>query len=70
MSDVIKLILFTVFIVFIVVIGPIATIWSLGNITTMIKDAYSGIGDPYTWQNWLSIVILGAFLKGSVSYKK
>lgn len=70
MNDLIKLVMYIAFIVFVIAIGPLLTIWSLVNITAMLKDAFAGVGDPYTWQNWLSIVLLGAFLKGSVTYKK
>ena len=53
-----------------VVIGPVAVIWSTANLTLMIKDIIEGVGDPYTWQNWLSVVILGAFFSPNVTIRR
>jgi hypothetical protein len=63
MSDLIKLVLLIAFIVFLVAIGPILTIWALNTLFPVLAI-------PFTIETWASVVLLGAFLKGSVSYKK
>jgi hypothetical protein len=63
MSDVIKLVLIIALIVFLVAIGPILTIWALNTLFPVLAI-------PLTLETWASVVLLGAFLKGSVSYKK
>jgi len=63
MNNLIKLILLIVFIVFVVVIGPLATIWAVNTL-------FPTLAIPYTIWTWVAVVIIGAFLKGKVSYSK
>jgi hypothetical protein len=50
-------------IVFLVIIGPILTIWSLNTLFPVLVI-------PYTWQTWVSVVIVGALFKTNLTYKK
>jgi hypothetical protein len=63
MNDVIKLVLIIALVVFLVAIGPILTIWALNTLFPVLAI-------PFTIETWASVVLLGAFLKGSVTYKK
>lgn len=63
MNDVIKLILAIIVIAFVVIIGPLLTIWALNTLFPVLAIAY-------TWQTWVSVVIIGAFIKSKVSIKK
>lgn len=63
MNNLIKLILLIAFIVFVVVIGPLATIWAVNTL-------FPTLAIPYTIWTWVAVVIIGAFLKGKVSYSK
>lgn len=60
-----KIVIGIILILALIVIGPLATIWALLNIRDMITGS-----DPWTWQNWLSIVILGTFFRAQVSVKR
>jgi hypothetical protein len=66
----IKILLAVVLIIALLVLGPFAIIWSLGNIALMIKSILEGVGDPYTWQNWVSVIFLGAFISPNVTIKR
>jgi hypothetical protein len=66
MNKIMLVVGFAVFIVALVVLGPLATIWALLN----IKDLLTGAADPWTWQMWLSILIMSAFFQTKVSVKK
>ena len=52
-----------VLIIALVALGPLATIWALNVLFPIVAI-------PYSWQTWLAVLIIGAFLKGSVTYKK
>ena len=54
---------FAVQIIALVVIGPLATIWAFNTLFPILAI-------PYSWQTWLAVLVIGAFLKGSVTYKK
>ena len=54
---------FVVLIIALVVLGPLATIWALNVLFPILAI-------PYSWQTWLAVLVIGAFLKGSVTYKK
>lgn len=54
-----------VFLVVLVAIGPIATIWAVNQLFPGVMGQ-----DPYTFYNWLAVVILGAFFRANVSIKK
>ena len=66
----IKIIVGIALVIFLLAIGPFLVIWSLGNIALMIKSILEGVGDPYTWQNWVSVILLGAFLRANVTVKR
>ena len=51
------------FVVFLLVIGPILTIWAFNTL-------FPSIAVPYTWETWVSVLILGAFFRANVSVKK
>ena len=44
-----------VIVIALVALGPLLTILSLLNIRYML----TGVSEPWIWQNWLSVVILG-----------
>ena len=54
---------FAVLIIALVALGPLATIWALNVLFPILAI-------PYSWQTWLAVLVIGAFLKGSVTYKK
>jgi len=51
------------FVVFLLVIGPILTIWAFNTL-------FPAVAVPYTWETWVSVLILGAFFRANVSVKK
>lgn len=59
----IKAILLVLFVLFLIIVGPLLTIWALNTLFPVLA-----IG--YTWQTWLSVVILGGLFKSSISVKK
>jgi hypothetical protein len=58
-----KILFAVLLILFLIAIGPILTIWALNTLFPMLAI-------PLTLETWAAVVLLGAFLKGSVSYKK
>jgi hypothetical protein len=58
-----KLILFLALIIFVIVIGPVATIWAANTL-------FPALAVPYTVETWFAVVVLGAFFKTNVTYKK
>jgi hypothetical protein len=64
MSKAILVVLFAVLIVALVLLGPLATIWAFN---TLFGNLYL---IPYAFDTWLAVLVMGAFLKGSVTYKK
>ena len=57
-----KVILGVVFIVAVIIIGPLLTIWALNTLFAF--------GIELTIWTWLSVVVLGSFLRGNVTVKK
>lgn len=45
-----------------VLLSPLAVVWALNTLF--------GLGIAYTWQTWLSVLILGGVVKTNVSVKK
>ena len=58
-----KAVLLVLFVIFLIVIGPLLTIWALNTLFPILA-----IG--YTWETWLSVVILGGLFKSSITTKK
>ena len=58
-----KILFAVLLILFLIAIGPRLTIWALNTLFPMLAI-------PLTLETWAAVVLLGAFLKGSVSYKK
>lgn len=52
-----------VLIVALVLVGPLLVIWSMNTLWPMLNIAY-------TWQTWISVVILAGVFKTSVVYGK
>ena len=63
MSKAILVLGFAALIVAIMVFGPFATIWAANTLFPVLAI-------PYTWQTWLSVILLGAFFRANVSVKK
>jgi hypothetical protein len=63
MSKLILVAGFAALIVVILVFGPFATIWAANTLFPVLAI-------PYTWQTWLSVILLGAFFRANVSVKK
>lgn len=63
MSKLIALLGLIGFIVVLVLIGPLATIWAFNTLFPTIAVAYS-------FESWVAVVIIGAFLRANVSIKK
>ena len=63
MSKAILVLGFAALIVVILVFGPFATIWAANTLFPVLAI-------PYTWQTWLSVILLGAFFRANVSVKK
>jgi len=54
---------FAVLIVALVVLGPLFVIWSMNTLFPVLAI-------PYTWQTWLSVLVMSAFFQTKVSVKK
>ena len=54
---------FAVLIVALVVLGPLFVIWSMNTLFPILAI-------PYTWQTWLSVLVMSAFFQTKVSVKK
>lgn len=63
MSKVIGLLGIIGMIIILIVIGPLATIWAVNTLFPVVAIAY-------TFDTWVAVVILGAFLRANVSIKK
>ncbi len=61
--NVIAVVLAVVFIIALVIVGPLLTIWSLNTLFPVLAI-------PYTWQTWVSIVIVAGLFKTNLTYKK
>jgi hypothetical protein len=62
MSSLIKLILIIIFVIVLLLVGPLAVIWSV--------NVLARTDIPYTFDTWIAIVVLGAFLRANVTVKK
>lgn len=58
-----KFVLVLALIIFVIVIGPVATIWAANALFPVLAI-------PYTIETWFAVVVLGAFFKTNVTYKK
>ena len=58
---------FAILIVALVVGGPLATIWAVNELGQYLWPQRVV---PYTFYTWVAVLVIGAFLKGSVTYKK
>ena len=61
--NVLAVILAVAFIIALVIVGPLLTIWSLNILFPVLAI-------PYTWQTWVSVVIIGGLFKTNLTYKK
>lgn len=52
-----KILLWLLFIVFLLVAGPLLTIWALNTL-------FPALAIPTTFDTWVAVVILGAFIRG------
>ncbi len=59
----IALIALVAFIIALVIVGPLLTIWALNILFPVLAI-------PYTWQTWVSVVIIGGLFKTNLTYKK
>lgn len=63
LNDLVKVVLLTIFIVCVIAFGPILVIWALNTLFPVLAI-------PYNIWTWLSIAILGGFVRGRVQVKK
>ena len=52
-----------VLILVLIIAGPLLVIWALNTLFPIVTIAY-------TWETWLAVLILGAFINPSVKVKK
>ena len=45
------------------IVGPLATIWAMNTL-------FPALAIPYTWETWLSVIIIGGLFKSSVTLNK
>ena len=57
-----KILLWLLFIVFLLVAGPLLTIWALNTL-------FPALAIPTTFDTWVAVVILGAFIRGETGVK-
>ena len=50
-------------VILLIVLGPIITIWALNTLFPVLAI-------PYTVWTWLSVIIVGAFLRANVTVKR
>jgi hypothetical protein len=62
-DSIVKVVLAIAVVVVLIAIGPWLVIWSLNTLFPVLAI-------PYTFWTWLAVLIMGTFLKGSVTYKK
>jgi hypothetical protein len=60
MSDIIKIVLLTLFIVLLIIVGPLLTIWALNTLFPVLAISYG-------FYEWLSIILLGMFFRANVT---
>lgn len=58
---------FALLIIALVVGGPLATIWAVNELGQYLWPQRVV---PYTFWTWVAVLVIGAFFKGSVTYKK
>ena len=59
----IALIALVAFIIALVIVGPVLVIWALNILFPVLAI-------PYTWQTWVSVVIIASLFKTNLTYKK
>ena len=59
----IKLIMAIAFLLFMIVIGPFLTIWAVNTLFPIAAI-------PYTWETWVAVILVGAFIRAKVSVTK
>ena len=50
-------------VILLLVVGPLVTIWALNTLFPVLAI-------PYSFETWVAVVILGAFMRGNVEVKK
>jgi hypothetical protein len=50
-------------VILLVILGPLLTIWAFNTL-------FPALSIPYTFSNWIAVIILGAFFRANVSIKK
>jgi hypothetical protein len=63
MTKLVTIALMIVLLIVLIAIGPIVVIWALNTLFPVLAI-------QFTFYTWLSVVILGAFLRANVSIKK
>lgn len=58
-----KLLFAIAIVVFLVVVGPFITIWALNTL-------FPALNIPFSFETWLSVIILGGVFKSSVTVNK
>lgn len=56
---------FVALVIFVVAVGPLLTLWAFNQLFPGILGQ-----DPYTFYNWVAVIILGAFFRANVSIRK
>jgi hypothetical protein len=51
------------FLLFMIVIGPFLTIWAVNTLFPIAAI-------PYTWETWVAVILVGAFIRAKVSVTK
>jgi hypothetical protein len=52
-----------VLILFLVILGPFVTIWAANTL-------FPSLNIGYTWQTWVAVLVIGAFIRTEVKIKK
>ena len=58
-----KLIMAIAFLLFMIVIGPFLTIWAVNTLFPIAAI-------PYTWETWVAVILVGAFIRAKVSVNR
>jgi hypothetical protein len=58
-----KLIMAIAFLLFMIVIGPFLTIWAVNTLFPIAAI-------PYTWETWIAVILVGAFIRAKVSVNR
>jgi hypothetical protein len=57
-----KYLFWAALVILLILIGPLATIWALNTLFPVLAI-------PYTFDTWVAVVLVGAFLRANVSVK-